>query len=205
MVVTLFYLGSLISHVTGHISLVTLLVTLLGMLIFSCHVTGHIVLSTVKADEDLNKYVLECSRLGLTLWKHHFPQDTEDGMPLVDHQARRAVRPTPAVPTPPSAAPAAAAGSTATASAAATASTGTSTDVPALDEVIIKKSALLSMKRQVAALIHGEVLSAGGEGARNTPEVPYQVPAISREDTQCPICHLSFKTLYHLRKHMDMH
>ena len=148
------------------------------------------------------------------LWKHHFPQYTEDeaaigissedkadGMPLVDHQVRRAVRPTPAVPAPPRAALPAAAGSAATVFTAATASTSTSTDVPAPDEVIVEKSALFIMKRQVAALIWGEELSAGGADARDTPEVPYQVPAIGREDTWCSICHLSFKMLYRLRKH----
>ena len=100
MVVTLFYLGSLISHITGHIPLVILLV-MLDVLIFSGHITGCVVLITVKADEDLNKYIFECSRLSCTLWKHHFPQDMEDeaaigissedevdGMPLVSHQAR---------------------------------------------------------------------------------------------------------------------
>ena len=145
--------------------LVTPLVMLLYMLMFPGHITGHIVLFAVKADEDLSKYVLECSRLSRMLWKHHFPQDTEDeaavgissedeadGMPLVDHQVRRAVRPTPAAPAP----PAAAAGSAATVSTAATASMGTCTDAPqgpAPDEVVVKKSALLTMKRQVAALI----------------------------------------------------
>ena len=139
------------------------------MWIFAGHITSHVVIFTVKADEDLNKYVLECSRLGCTLWKHCFPQDTEDkatigissedeadGMPLVDHQVRRAVRPTPAVPAPPRAAPLAAAGSTADVSTVATANTGASTYVtqgPALDEVVVKKSALLTMKRQVVALI----------------------------------------------------
>ena len=48
-------------------------------------------------------------------------------------------------------------------------------------------------------------MPAGGADARDTPEVPYHVPAIGREDTQCPICHLSFKTPYHLRQHMDVH
>ena len=48
-------------------------------------------------------------------------------------------------------------------------------------------------------------MPAGRAGARDTLEVPYQVPTISREDTRCPICHLSFKTLYHLRQHMDVH
>ena len=138
------------------------------MLTFPGHITGCIVLFAVKADEDLSKYVLECSRLSHMLWKHCFPQDTEDeaavgisskdevdGMPLVDHQVRRVVRPTPAVPAP----PAAAAGFTATMSTAATASTGTSTDTPqgsVPDEVVVKKSALLTMKRQVAALIQGK-------------------------------------------------
>ena len=197
--------------------LVILLVTLLYMLMFPGHITGCIFLFAVKADEDLSKYVLECSRLSHTLWKHRFPQDTEDeaavgissedeanSMPLVDHQARRAVRPTPAAPTP----PAAAVGSAATMSTAATASTGTSTDAPqgpTPDEVVVKKSALLTMKRQVAALIRGEELPAGGAGVRGTLEVSYQVPTIGREDTRCPICHLSFKTPYHLRWHMDVH
>ena len=119
----------------------------------------------MKADEDLSKYVLECSRLGCTLWKHWFPEDTEDeaavgissedkadGMPLVDHQVRRVVRPTPAA----SVLPPSAAGLAATASTAATASMGTSTDAPqgpALGEVVVKKSALLTMKRQMTALI----------------------------------------------------
>ena len=189
--------------------------------IFAGCITSHVVIFTVKVDEDLNKYVLECSRLVHTLWKHCFPQDTEDkatigissedeadGMPLVDHQVRRAVRPMPAVPAPPRAAPLAAAGSAADVSTAATTNTDASTNVPqgpVLDEVVVKKSALLTMKRQVAALIQGEELPAGGVDARDTPEVPYQVPTVSREDTRCPICHLSFKTPYCLRKHMDVH
>ena len=106
-------------------------------------------------------------------------EDEVDGMPLVDHQTRRVVRPTPAVPIPPRAAPPAAARSV-----AANASTSTSMDVPqgpVMDKVVVKKSALLSMKRQMAALIHGE-LPAGETGARDTPvslsrfltKVPYQ-------------------------------
>ena len=165
MMVMLFYSGHFASCVTGCMLLVTLLVMLLYMLTFPGCITGHVVLFAVKADEDLSKYVLECSRLSHMLWKHCFPQDTEDkaavgisskdevdGMPLVDHQVRRVVRPTPAAPTP----PAAAGGSAATMSTAATASMGTSTDAPqgpTPDEAVVKKSALLTMKRQVAALI----------------------------------------------------
>ena len=160
---------SITSHVTGHTLLVTLLVTLIYMWIFSGCITSCVVIITVKADEDLNKYVLECSRLGHTLWNHCFPQDTEDeaaigissedkadGMPLVDHQVRRAVRPMPAVPAPPRAAPPAGGGSTADVPTAAATNTGASTNVSqglVPDEVVVKKSALLAMKRQAAALI----------------------------------------------------
>ena len=203
MVVALFYSGHFTSCIAGHMLLVTLLVMLLYTLTFPGHVTGHVVLFAVKADEDLSKYVLECSRLSHTLWKHCFPQDTEDeatvGIPSKDEVDSMSLVDHPAA----SAPPAAAAGSTATVSTAATASMGTSTDAPqgpAPDEVFVKKSALHTMKRQVATLIQGEELPAGGPGARDTPEVPYQVPTIGREDTRCTICHLSFKTPYHLRQ-----
>ena len=69
------------------------------MNVLASWVISHIVIS-VKADEELNKYMLECSGLGQMLWKHKFPQDMEDegkvglssedkaeGMPLVPHQA----------------------------------------------------------------------------------------------------------------------
>ena len=117
MMVKLLYSGHFTSCITGRMLLVTPLVMLLYMLTFPGCITDHVILFAVKADEDLSKYVFECSRLSWTLWKHHFPQDTEDeaavgisskdeadGMPLVDHQVRRAVRPTPAAPTPPAAA-----------------------------------------------------------------------------------------------------
>ena len=74
--------------------------------------------------------------------------------PSIAHQAVRWSVPVPSAGT--SAAPSAGAGSAATVSTAATASTGTSTDVPqgpVPDEVVGKKSALLTMKRQVATLI----------------------------------------------------
>ena len=127
------------------------------MLVLASWVISCIVIS-VKADEDLNKYVLECSGLGQMLWKHKFPQDTEDegkvrlsskdeaeGMPLVSYQACHAVRP-PASLVPssakvpltsmPSSVPAAV-GSAAPAAAAGG---------PGLDEMVVKKAALVMMK-----------------------------------------------------------
>ena len=76
---------------------------------------------------------------------------------------------------------------------------------PGLDEVVVKKAALVMMKHQMAALIWGEELPAPQPEARDVPEVPYVVSAVGRDDTKCPVCHLSFKMGYHLRKHMDVH
>ena len=76
---------------------------------------------------------------------------------------------------------------------------------PGPDEVVVKKAALVTMKSQVSALIWGEELSAPQPGAPDILEVPYTVPAVGRDDTKCPVCHLSFRTGFCLRKHMDVH
>ena len=69
----------------------------------------------------------------------------------------------------------------------------------------MKKAALVTMQKQMAALVRGEDLPASQPGAREVQDVPYVVPVVGREDTKCPICHLVFKTPYQLRKHMDVH
>ena len=76
---------------------------------------------------------------------------------------------------------------------------------PGPDEVVVKKAALVMMKHQMSALIQGEELPAPQPGARDVLEVPYAVPAVGRDDTKCPVCHLSFKMGFCLRKHMDVH
>ena len=76
---------------------------------------------------------------------------------------------------------------------------------PGPDEVIVKKAALVTMQKQMAALVRGEDLPAPQPGAREVKNMPYVVPTVGREDTRCPVCHLVFKTLYWLRKHMDVH
>ena len=56
----------------------------------------------------------------------------------------------------------------------------------------------------MAALVRSEDLPALQPGAREVQDVPYVVPAVGREDTKCPVCHLVFKAPYWLRKHMDV-
>ena len=67
---------------------------------------------------------------------------------------------------------------------------------PGPEEVIIKKAALVTMQKQMAALVRGEHLPASQPGARQVQDVPYVMPVVGREDTKCPICHLVFKTPY---------
>ena len=76
---------------------------------------------------------------------------------------------------------------------------------PGLDKVIVKKGALVTMQKQMAALVRGEDLPASQPGAREVQDVPYVVPAVGRDDTRCPICHLVSKMPYWLKKHMDVH
>ena len=63
--------------------------------------------------------------------------------------------------------------------------------IPGPEEVIMKKAALVTVQRQMAALVRGEDLPA-----REVQDVPYVVPAVGGEDTKCPICHLVFMTPY---------
>ena len=164
---------------------------------------------SVHADEDLEKYVLETSRLCHTMFKCKCPADTKDEAlvgissedeaedldldPAITHWAVRQGAPAPIVGTSP-------VPSAEVRSAAAVAG-----PTPGPEEVIMKKAALVTMQKQMAALVRGEDLPASQPGAREVQDMPYVVPAVGREDTKCPICHLVFKTPYQLRKHMDAH
>ena len=53
------------------------------------------------------------------------------------------------------------------------------------DEVVVKKRALKRMKQQVSALLWGEDLP-GGDQARETAEVPYDVPLVPRGEYIMP-------------------
>ena len=102
-------------------------------------------------------------------------------------------------------APAPIAGTSAVSSAEARSAAAVAGPTPGPEEVIVKKAALVTVQKQMAALVRGEDLPASQPGAREVQDVPYVVPAVGGEDTKCPICHLVFKTPYQLRKHMDVH
>ena len=59
-------------------------------------------------------------------------------------------------------------------------------------------------KQQVSALMHGEDLPEGAL-ARETAEVSYQLPAVARGATNCPVCKRKFITHHCLMKHMGVH
>ena len=60
------------------------------------------------------------------------------------------------------------------------------------------------LNSRYSALMHGEDLPEGAL-ARETAEVPYQLPAIARDATECPMCGRKFMTHDHLMKHMGVH
>ena len=68
--------------------------------------------------------------------------------------------------------------------------------IPGPEEVIMKKATLVTVQKQMAALVRGEDLPASQPGAREVQNVPYVVPTVGGEDTKCPICHLVFMTPY---------
>ena len=155
------------------------------------------------ADEDLEKYVLETLKLCCTVFKLKCPADTEDEAlvgissedeaedmdldPAITHQAVRQ-------------APVLIVGTSGVLSVEMM-----SIPIPGPEEVIMKKAALVTVHKQMAALVRGEDLPASQPGAREVQDVPYVVLAVGGEDTKCPICHLVFMTPYQLRQHMDVH
>ena len=77
---------------------------------------------------------------------------------------------------------------------------------PGLEKVIVKRAALVTMQKQMAALVRGEGHpSPSAQGQRGSEHALCGASAVGREDTKCPVCHLVFKTPYWLRKHMGVH
>ena len=83
-------------------------------------------------------------------------------------------------------------------------SCATSSLHPADDKVVVKKRALKWVKQQVLALLRGEDLPEGAQ-AREVTEVSYQIPAVTRDRKDCPVCLKSFKTHHRLMVHMGIH
>ena len=166
--------------------LVTLLVALLYLYRKTGHVAGLLVWShewspcymvllfawltyqslciSVHADEDLEKYVLATSKLCCMMFKHKCPADTEDEAlvgissedeaedldldPAIAHQAVRQGAPAPIV------------GTSAVPSAEVRSAAAVAGPTPGPEEVIMKKAALVTMQKQMAALVRGEDLPA---------------------------------------------
>ena len=72
------------------------------------------------------------------------------------------------------------------------------------DEVVVKKRALKHMKQQVLALLWGEDLPEGAQ-ATEVAEAPYEVPAVPRGETTCPVCKQVFKSHHRVTVHMGVH
>ena len=140
---------------------------------------------SVCADEDLEKYVLKTLRLCPTMFKRKCPADTEDealvGISSENEAEDLDLDPAIACRAVQQSAPAPIVGTSAVPSAAATAAGPTLGP----DEVIVKKAALVTMQKQMAALVRGEDLPASQPGAREVQDVPYVVPAVGREDIWC--------------------
>ena len=162
----------------------------------NCLNDQHAVFS-VKADSNLLKTVWECSDLKVSWWKIQHLSDTEDeqtvGLTSEDEAedleaapgvARRSFGGPPILEAQPAPAP--------------------PEHRPADDELVVKKRALKCVKQQVSALLHGEDLPEGVQ-AREVAEVPYEVPAVPRGETACPVCRQVFKTHHRLTVHMGVH
>ena len=161
------------------------------------HLNDPHAIFSVKADRNLLKSVWECSELKVSCWKILHPSDTEDerAVGLTSEDEAEGLEPTPGVsrhsfggPPAPEAQPEL---------------------VPAQpraadDEVVVKKRALKRVKQQVSALLCGEDLPEGAQ-AREVAEVPYEVPAVPRGETTCPVCRQVFKTHHCIIVHMGVH
>ena len=144
------------------------------------HLNDPHAIFSVKADCQLLKSVWECSELKVSCWKILHPSDTENeqAVGLTSEDEAEGLEPAPGVsrrgfggPPAPEAQP---------------------EPVPAQlqvaeDEVVVKKRALKRVKQQVVALLRGEDLPEGAQ-AREIAEVPYEVLAVPRGETTCPVC-----------------
>ena len=144
-------------------------------------------------DADNIKDVLEVLELMVTWWKDAHPSDTEDEVNVgltsedeaegLDPEAGVAWRGRAARGGPPQGA----------------------TPTPVGEgEVVVKKWALKRMKQQVLALLRGEDLPEGAE-ACEVAEVPYQLPAVERDATVCPVCERELPNHHKLMKHIGVH
>ena len=121
---------------------------------------------SVHADEDLEKYVLETSKLRCTMFKLKCPADTEDealvgissedeaeDMDLDPAITCQAVRQAPVL----------IVGASGVLSAEMMSMAAATGPIPGPEEVIMKKAALVTVQKQMAALVQGEDLPTWGQ------------------------------------------
>ena len=134
------------------------------------------------------------------MFKHKCPEDTEDealvGISSEDEAEDLDLDPTIACWAVRQGAPAPIMGTSGVLSAEVRSMAAVTGPTPGPEEVIVKKAALVTVQKQMAALVRGEDLPASQPGARQVQDVPYVVLAVGEEDTKCPICHLMFMTPY---------
>ena len=145
------------------------------------------------ADADNVKDVLKVSELMVTQWKDANPSNTEDevNMGLTSEDEAEGLGPEAGV-------------AWRGQAARGEPPQGATPTLVGEGEVVVKKQALKRMKQQVLALLRGEDLPEGAE-AHKVAEVPYQLPAVERDVTVCPVCERELPNHHKLMKHMGVH
>ena len=118
------------------------------------------------------------------MFKHKCPADTEDealvGISSEDEAEDLDLDPAIACWAVRQGAPAPIVGTSAAPSAEARSAATVAGQTPGPEEVIVKKAALVTVQKQMAALVRGEDLLASQPGAREVQDVPYVVLAVGR-------------------------
>ena len=162
----------------------------------TCLNDQHAVFS-VKADSKLLKMVWECSDLKVSWWKILHPSNTEDEctIGLTSEDEAEGLEAAPGV-------------TRCSFGGPPTLEAQPAPVLPQLhpaeDEVVMKKRALKCVKQQVFTLLRGADLPEGAQ-AREVAEVPYEVLAVPRGETTCPVCRQVFKSHHRVTIHMGIH
>ena len=155
----------------------------------------------MRADANLVKDVFTCLSLVPSTFKSHHPDDTDEpgdvggssedkatGMEEVLGITRRLHKPSPAQPPPASPSPA---------------PEPTSSVLDNEKTMRVPKKDLKWAAKLLQDLSAGKRLRIPARASRD--EVPFEVPDVGAGDTDCVLCHQSFKSTRSLRQHMKMH
>ena len=166
------------------------------LLLVTCHYYGWSLVIAVKADANLVKDILKCHPLVPSMYKSHHPDDTDEpadiggssedeaeGMEEVLGITRRLYKPSPAQPSP---APV------------------PTLPVPEDEETVrVPKKDLKQAAKLLQDLSAGKKVRMAASASRE--EVPFEVPDVTAGETNCVLCHQTFKSTRSLRWHMRTH